>query len=150
MARQASLDRNAIRRRTLGRWVLLMGLLDAPPADVNACRPSQIFFAEHVWPEFLGQTYSGMTCGDARCHDPASGRPFRSEAPTSVPTYPFAAQSDWEKLYLSATQQLICTNVRGSELYTRPAGLRTHGGGKLIEPDGPEALLLDMWVGASP
>jgi hypothetical protein len=52
--------------------------------------------------------------------------------------------------YLSATQQMICTNARGSELYTRAAGLRTHGGGKLIEPDGPEAILLDMWVVASP
>ena len=127
--------------------------LGDPPADVNACRPSQMFFVASVWPDFLAKTYAGdKTCGQSACHDAPSGRLLRVVAPTSGPpaAYPLAAGSDWEVVYRSAAQQMICTNSRGSELYTRPAGLRTHGGGKLIEPDGPESILLDMWVAASP
>ena len=124
--------------------------LDAPPADVNACRPSQVFFVEHVWPEFLAKSYNGKTCGDANCHDGPSGRQPTVVMPTSAPSTPFVAQSDWAMSYRSVTQKLICANVRGSDLYTRPAGLRTHGGGKLIEPDGPEELLLENWVTATP
>lgn len=125
--------------------------LGDPPSDVNSCRPSQMFFVEHIWPEFLTQNYSGRTCGDGNpCHGSPSGPEPRVIMPTSVPSFPFLGGSDWEKSYRSITQKMTCTNVRAGELYTRPAGLATHGGGKLFEPDGPEALLLEMWVAASP
>jgi hypothetical protein len=127
--------------------------LGDPPADVNACRPSQMFFVDHVWPEFLSQNYSGKTCGDTRCHDAASARLLRVVAPTSTPTpaFPLTGGSDWDNLYRSAAQRMTCTNVRGSELFTRPSGLLRHGGGTLIDPiNGPEGPLLDAWVAASP
>lgn len=124
--------------------------LDPAPADVNACRPSQMFFATRIWPEFLGQNYGGKTCSDSRCHDATGSGSLYAVMPASVPSYPFAAQSDWERTYLSVTSKMICTNVRGSRLYTDPAGLRPHFGGKLIEPEGPEAALLEMWVAATP
>jgi hypothetical protein len=116
-----------------------------------------MFFVSSIWPEFLGKTYAGnQTCGQSSCHDAPSGRLLRVVEPASVsgaappPTFPLAPGSDWEIDYRSAVQQMICTNSRGSELYTRAAGLRSHAPGKLIEPDGPEAILLDMWVAASP
>jgi hypothetical protein len=127
--------------------------LGDPPADVNACRPSQTFFVDRVWPEFLASTHAGKTCGDSNCHDPASGRLLRvvNLASTPSPAIPLAGGSDWDIAYRSAAQQMNCTNVRASELFTRPAGLRTHGGGALIDPiNGPEGPLLDMWVAASP
>ena len=33
--------------------------LGPPPADVNACRPSQAFFIEQIWPNFLAKEYDG-------------------------------------------------------------------------------------------
>lgn len=124
--------------------------LGDPPADTNACRPSQSFFVDRVWGEFLDTPHNGKLCRDSGCHDVASGRLLRLVAPTSTPTIPLAAGSDWEMNYRSAAQQMICTNVRGSELFTRPAGLTVHGSnGALIDPvSGPEGPLLDMWVAA--
>jgi hypothetical protein len=37
-------------------------------------------------------------------------------------------------------------NVAASKLLEYPANIRVHGGGKMIEPDGPEALLIKMWI----
>jgi hypothetical protein len=149
--------------RTGGCLLILAGLLsnslacstvalDDPPAEVNACRPSQMFFVSDVWPRFLSQTYSGKTCGDASCHDVGSGRLLRIVDPvsTTMPAFPLAVGSDWEVLYRSAAEQMFCSNALGSELFTRPAGLRTHGGGKMIEPTGPEGLLLEEWVSTKP
>ena len=34
-----------------------------------------------------------------------------------------------------------CSNVAASKLLEYPAGISAHGGGKLFEPDGPEATL---------
>ena len=118
-----------------------------PPADVNACRPSQRLFVDQVWPNYLAQSYSGKTCGDASCHA-SSNRPLHIVAPTSTPTptVPFAAGSDWDLLYQSAANQVNCSDVAGSELYTKPSGLSQHDGGKLFEPGGPELTLLTQWV----
>ena len=128
--------------------------LGDPPADVNACRPSQPFFVEHVWGEFLDQDHGGKTCKDSGCHDTASGRLLRllDVSMEEPPTFPLDPTSKWGLNYRSAAQQMICTNPRGSELFTRPAGLVTHGAaGALIDPvSGPEGPLLDMWVAASP
>jgi hypothetical protein len=128
--------------------------LGDPPADVNVCHPSQNFFVAMVWPDFLSKTYAnGKTCGEADCHG-NSARRLRVVAPTSTatPTIPFVAGSDWDALYNSTTQVMECTNVLGSELFTRPAGLQTHGGGTLIDPSpgGPEAIILEDWVKAAP
>jgi len=144
----------ALRRLAwLGGWLLVASssacgtvALGDPPADVNACRPSQAFFVSDVWPSVLAKDYGGKTCGDPRCHDRASGRQLLVVTPTSAPGVPLPA--DWQADYLSASSQMECTDAKSSPLYTRAAGLQTHGGGKLIEPDGPEALILQMWVAA--
>lgn len=116
----------------------------ATPADVNACRPSKTFFLDQVWPNFLAKDYGGKHCSDGKCHDASSGRQLVLPVPTSAPAVPFPP--DWELVYKSATEQMRCTNVRSSPLLAKPALLQTHGGDKLIEPDGPEATLLEMWV----
>lgn len=120
------------------------------PADVNACRPSQTFFYDMVYPQFLAKaTADGRRCGDSQCHDPASGRALVVGTPTSVwsdRTQPMP--DDWTAVYKSAADQVLCTNVSGSPLLTRPDGRTKHGPGKLIEPDGPEEQLVRQWVSA--
>lgn len=118
--------------------------LREPPPDVNACRPSEAFFQQQVWPNFLSKDFGGKRCTDSRCHDAASGRPLTLTTPTSAPAIP--APADWAALYRSVTVQLFCTNVGASPLLTYPDGRQTHGGGKLIEPDGAEETLIKMWV----
>jgi hypothetical protein len=138
------------------RWTLLAVMIVAgcntvdvgpPLADVNACRPSPSFFVEQIWPNFLTKSYDGPKhCGDASCHDAGSGRQLVLTAPTSMGTVPLPA--DWAAVYKSVTEQLLCTNVESSPLLTRPDGRQTHGGGKLIDPQGAEATLVKMWVNA--
>src|SRR5882762_3776969 len=80
-----------------------------PLADVNACRPSQTFFATDVWPSFLGRDYQGQRCSDAGCHDTGAGRQLvltPPSTPLGVPLPP-----EWIAVYRSATRQLLCTNV---------------------------------------
>jgi hypothetical protein len=119
--------------------------LGAPPADVNACRPSPQFFYERIWPEFLGKDYSGRHCSDTRCHDASSPRVLLLPAPTSAPGLPLP--NDWAAVYLAATRQMSCTNVSSSPLIARPSS-PTHGGTMLIEVNGAEAALVRMWVEA--
>jgi hypothetical protein len=119
--------------------------LGSPPADLNACRPDQKFFYERVWPEFLGREVSGKRCNDSGCHDSASPRQLRIPDPTSAPMLPLPP--DWAAAYKAVTEQMSCTNVAGSPLLDRPSRA-DHGGGKLIEPEGAEAMLLRMWVDA--
>jgi hypothetical protein len=59
-----------------------------PPADVNACRPSQRFFYERIWPEFLGKDHGGKHCSDSRCHDASSSRLLVLPPPQSIPDLP--------------------------------------------------------------
>jgi hypothetical protein len=120
--------------------------LGAPPADLDACRPGQQYFIDQIWPNFLSKDYTGKHCYDASCHDPGSGRPLTlvQLQPTDVGMIPFSM--NWDANYRSATEQMNCANVKASELLERPAGLRTHGGGMLIDPNGPEALLIETWV----
>jgi hypothetical protein len=115
-----------------------------PLADVNACRPSQAFFVEQIWPNFLAKDFGGKRCTDSACHDAGSGRQLVLVAPTSAGTVPLPP--DWAVLYKSVTEQLLCTNVASSPLLTRPDGRQTHGGGKMIDQDGAEATLVKMWV----
>ncbi len=124
--------------------------LGDPPADVNACRPSQDFFVKEIYPNVLAKTYDGKSCGDGACHGPGNQHALllvRLPAGTD-PMFvggvitPMAAADD----YVSAANQMNCANVSASPLLAKPSGLQTHGGGMLFSPTGPEAQLLEMWV----
>lgn len=129
--------------------------LGDPPADVNACRPSQNYFANgamagSIWFDFLTKDYSGKKCGDATCHDSSTGRSLalRDPEPFTAGSVPIPLPPIWAANYRSATENMQCSNVKTSPLLMNPAGLVTHGGKKLIEPDGPEADLIIGWVTA--
>ena len=125
--------------------------LGDPPADVNACRPSESEFANGgIWENFLGKDYGGRHCYDASCHDSGSGRPLSLTVPMvfSSPMAPIKTPlpPDWQADYRSVTENLQCTDVDSSLLLLMPSGARVHGGGKLIAPSGPEVTLIEMWV----
>ena len=44
----------------------VVAVLEQAGFDVNACRPSQGFFCERVWPEVLAGGYGGKRCSDSR------------------------------------------------------------------------------------
>lgn len=123
------------------------GTVDVGPplADVNACRPSQQFFADQIWPNYLTKDYGGRHCSDSHCHDTGSGRELVLTAPATPLATPLPPE--WAAVYRSVTEQMLCTNVSSSPLIARPDGRQTHAV-KLIEPDGPEETLVKMWVGA--
>ena len=104
------------------------------------------FFASDVWPGFLDRDYNGRKCANAGCHDSGSGRQLVLTGPSVPLSTPLSPE--WAAVYRSATEQLSCTNVSSSPLLARPDGRQTHGGQKLIEPDGPEATMVKMWVAA--
>jgi hypothetical protein len=131
---------------SLALWACGTVDLGPPPADVNACRPSQKYFYEKIWPEFLNKDYGGKRCADGGCHAPGAPRELILSMPTSTPGLPLP--SDWALVYKSVSEQMLCTNVTASPLLARPDGRITHGGGKLIEPEGPEAMVVKMWVTA--
>jgi hypothetical protein len=121
--------------------------LGSPPADINACRPSQQFFIDQIWPNFLAKDYNGKHCYDVGCHDMGSGRPLTlvQIQPGDVGMVPLTG--NWAMNYRSVTEQMNCTNVKSSALLAFPGGILNHGGGMLIDPDkGPESLLVQMWV----
>lgn len=126
--------------------------LGDPPADINACRPSQRFFVENVWPNYLTKSYGGKTCADTSCHGSGTvGNALQIPPPTSTATFPLLAGSDWFAAYLSASREMTCTDVMGSPLYEQPSGLSAgHGGGALFSPGGPELTLLQQWVTPGP
>ncbi len=119
--------------------------LGAPPADTNACRPSQKFFAQKIWPEFLSKDFGGKHCYDGGCHGAGSARIMVLNVPGGAPGVPLAAE--WMDVYNAVTDQMFCTSVSASPLIERPSDIG-HGGGKLIEADGAEATLVKMWVAA--
>jgi len=124
--------------------------LKAPPADVNACRPSEAYFLT-VWCDVLSKDYGGRHCTDSRCHDPGSGRPLSLIA-NPIPAIdcagalPNPLPEDWAKNYRSAAEQMNCANVAASELILLPTNARTHGGGQLFAPGSMEVTTLTMWV----
>jgi hypothetical protein len=120
--------------------------LGDPPADVNACRPSQAFFVDQIWPNFLDKDYGGKKCADGACHAASAGRPLSLLMPDPTVTKPLTL--NWASNYRSVTENMQCSNVRSSPLLTNPSGQVTHGGGKLIDPNGAEATLIEMWVTA--
>jgi hypothetical protein len=125
--------------------------LGDPPADVNACHPSESEFANGgVWENFLGKDYGGRHCYDASCHDPGSARSLSLTIPmvmkTATADVPIPLPPDWQADYRSVTENLQCTDVGSSPLLLMPTGAQVHGPGKLIEPTGPEVTLIEMWV----
>ena len=125
--------------------------LGDPPADINTCHPSQTFFSSTVRPNFLVKDYGGRKCSDSACHGNSLRRLHVTDSiSTPSPTIPFMAGSDWDDLYRSTTQVLLCTDALGSELFLRPAGLLPHGG-QIIDSSlgGPDAMLLQDWVKAA-
>jgi hypothetical protein len=119
--------------------------LGPPPADVNACRPSQQFFVDQIWPNVLSKDYNGMHCTDATCHGGASNNSLRLLIPIN-PTPAVPLTMEWYDNYISATQQMKCTNVAASLLLEKPTTIQPHLGNKLFEPEGPEAGLIKMWI----
>lgn len=118
--------------------------LGQPPADINACRPSQQFFIDEIWPNFLAKDYGGKHCYDSTCHGALAPNALDLNVPTSAGTIPLA--NEWATNYMTVTEEMNCSNVAASKLIEYPANIRFHGGGKLIEPDGDEATLIKMWI----
>ncbi|HEY5447541.1 MAG TPA: hypothetical protein VIQ54_02285 [Polyangia bacterium] len=118
--------------------------LGNPPSDINACRPSQQFFIDEIWPNYLAKDYGGKHCYDSACHGALAPNALDLMDPMTAGTIPLT--DVWAANYMSATEEMSCSNVSASKLLEYPAGIRVHGGGKLIEPDGPEAMLIIMWI----
>ena len=127
--------------------------LGKPPADINACRPSQEFFTTEIWPNFLAKDgyAGGAHCHDSACH--GAGPPTRSSftVPPCVPTDPtmlppLPLTGEWANNYMSVTEQMNCANVAASKLLESPPASRTHGGGKLIRAHGPGGDPHQMWI----
>jgi hypothetical protein len=119
--------------------------LGSPPADLNACLPSEKFFAQQIWPEFLSKDFGGKHCYDGGCHGAGSPQSMVLAAPASQPSAPLSPE--WEAVYLAVSRQMNCTSPSASALIERPSNLN-HGGGKLIDMEGAEATLVKMWVAA--
>jgi hypothetical protein len=120
--------------------------LGMPPADINACRPSQQFFVDEIWPNFLAKDgyAGGVHCYDSTCHGALAPNALDLIFPSAGASIPLTG--DWASNYMTVTEEMNCSNVAASKLLEYPAGIRVHGGGKLIEPDGPEATLIKMWI----
>jgi hypothetical protein len=121
--------------------------LGEPPSDVNACRPSQAFFIAEILPNFLQKDYGGIHCYDSTCHGGLAPNALDLVfIDTAVNPGAIPLTGDWANNYRTSTEQMNCANVAASKLLEYPAGLKVHGGGKVIEPDGPEATLIKMWI----
>ena len=122
--------------------------LGAPPADVNACMPGQMWFVDQIWPNFLGQDYNGKHCYDSACHGTGSKTPLTLVNPGEPATFPLP--DDWANDYVQASQEMNCSDVLDSPLLLLPEGVQVHGGGQLIDPNSQQAMdtqmLLETWV----
>jgi len=124
--------------------------LGTPPADLNACRPSQLFFVSDIWPKVLGADYSGRHCYDAGCHDAGSARPLMLVPPPASDPGAVPLMGTWAADYISAAEQMNCSNAAASNLLALPTGVRTHGGGMVFAPGSPQALAIQMWPSVQP
>jgi hypothetical protein len=118
--------------------------LGAPPADVNACMPGQMWFVSQIWPNFLGKDYNGKHCYDSSCHGPGSKTPMTLVNPVEAGTIPLPA--DWASNYTQAAHEMNCSDVADSPLLLLPEYVQVHGGGQLIMKGGPEEMLVEQWV----
>jgi hypothetical protein len=127
--------------------------IGAPPADVNACRPSQQFFVDEIWPNVIAKDYGGKHCADAACHNPSSGRrpsfipnPQPALTPGVALTGPLP--DDWAQNYRQAADEMSCSTVSASNLILYGEGQKGHPGGMLFTSTDPEDGKLRMWVAA--
>jgi hypothetical protein len=137
--------------------------LGEPPADINACRPSQSYFVygtamdggtnNGIWQDVLGKDYGGKHCHDSACHGAGSKNSLKLTVPSCVPpgcNPPLPLTLEWADNYRAVAEQMNCANVSASRLLTLPSGLQTHGGGKLFDVTDPEADVIIGWPGAAP
>jgi len=141
--------------------------LGQPPADINACRPSQTYFVygpgadggtasnNGIWTDILSKDFGGKHCIDQACHGSASTNSLKLTMPGCLPntgcTIPIPLTMEWADNYRAATEQMNCSNVMASKLLAQPTGLLPgHAGGILFPPTGPEADVIIGWVGALP
>lgn len=117
--------------------------LGTPPADVNACTPSQMWFVDQIWPNFLGKDYNGRHCYDSDCHG-NSNTPLTLVNPVEAGSLPLPA--DWASNYKAAASEMNCADVLDSALLLLPENVQVHGGNQLIMKGGPEEMLVQQWV----
>jgi hypothetical protein len=127
--------------------------LGSPPADVNACRPSEQFFVDEIWPNVIAQSYGGKHCYDATCHDPGTGRRpsfIANPQPPLTPGQPIPVPlpDDWAMNYLKAADEMNCSSVGNSALIEYGEGGMGHPGGALFKNTDPQETTLRMWVTA--
>jgi hypothetical protein len=120
--------------------------LGTPPADINACRPSQTWYVQQIWPNVINKDYGGKKCTDAGCHD-AIGKGRLRQIPNPQPMPPtIPLTQDWAMNYRSATEVMSCSDVTAGNLILYPTGMASHGGGTFFDIKSPEATLIEMWV----
>src|SRR4051794_3763134 len=95
--------------------------LGSPPAGGNACPPSEKFFVEKIWPEFLERDYGGKHCYDGGCHGTGSARLMILGPPSSSPTLPLAPE--WMAVYQAVSEQMLCMSASASPLLERPSNV---------------------------
>src|SRR4051794_4968079 len=95
--------------------------LGPPPADLSACLPSEKFFAQQIWPEFLSKDFGGKHCYDSGCHGAGSPRVMVLAAPASEPSAPLSPE--WQAVYEAVSRQVNCTSPSASLLIERPSNL---------------------------
>ena len=122
------------------------------------CVTDSAYFVERVVPDYL-EKYDCRNASDGGCHDIGNGASiYRLRDTNSVlPPSPLDPESSWPEpwqrnLEATAAQITDCDNAALSPLYSEPAGgdTRTHAGGDLFPPGGPELDLLQGWLDAAP
>jgi len=124
--------------------------LGTPPADLNACRPSQLFFVSDIWPNVLSKDYGGKHCYDSSCHDPGTGRPLTLQPPSPSDSSSVPLTGVWATNYISASEQMNCSTASASQLYLLPTNTLTHGGQQLFAPVSDEARAVLKWPSVHP
>jgi len=134
--------------------------LGSPPADVNACRPSQIYFVNHIWFGVLDTPYGTKRCSDAQCHGVGTQTAFtliaNPQPPMTAPTMAnpdppvtLPLSDDWSNNYRAASQEMNCDDPTASQLVLTPTS-PTHGGGMLFSTTSMEVLEIEKWVSVMP
>ena len=115
-------------------------------AGMAACRPSQQFFVDEIWPNVLAKDYGGTHCYDSSCHGVLAPNALDLLVQDPMPAGTVPLTGVWATNYMAAIEEMNCSNPSASRLLELPSGTKVHGGGKFFEPDGPEADLIKMWV----
>lgn len=130
-------------RRWAGRglsFALLAGLLSAclPPADAPpdpaGCVSSTELFERRVWPEVVSRCASCHVPGGAAAGSRLLLRP--AEAPGAL-GYNYEVFGQAATTLLDGDTPLVLR---------KPTGLVPHGGGQVLEPEGPEVALLRQMI----